>query len=182
MEDDVFFQNEDTLLTLDHQYIDDDLLSNNYGENTSGEKNTWHWNRINIQYPPPYYNGMMCAVRFSKTMMNCLHNYAKEHKTLFFLEALFPTIAIKNHLKYSNPSEFKNIHYKYDFKEEEIDTKNLFHPVKDLSRQIYFRKIKEINIVEPNRPINDRQEEGVKVGGPNVAIVATKKNWNLMFN
>ena len=38
IEDDVFFYNEDTLLRIYSQYINSDLLSNNYGENTNGEK------------------------------------------------------------------------------------------------------------------------------------------------
>jgi hypothetical protein len=138
MEDDVFFYNEDTILNIDNQYIDDDLLSNIYGENTTGKKDYWHWYRINIQYAPPYYNGMMCAVRFSNNMMKCVNNYANENNTLFFLEALFPTIAIKNNLKYSIPCEF-NIHWKYEFQKENINTTSLYHPVKYLDNHIYFR-------------------------------------------
>jgi hypothetical protein len=139
MEDDVFFHNEDTIVQIDNQYIDDDLLSNTYGENTDGNKNTWHWCRITIQYTPPYYNGMMCCVRFSKTMMNCIYDYASTHNTLFFLEALFPTIAIKNNLKYNTPSEFKNIYYRRNFKKPDINPNYLYHPVKDLNNHIDFR-------------------------------------------
>ena len=75
-------------------------MSNKFGENTS--KIDWHWYCIEIEYPLPYYNGMMCIVRFSNSMMNCINDYAKKHNTLFFLEALFPTIAIKNNLKINN--------------------------------------------------------------------------------
>jgi hypothetical protein len=46
----------------------------------NGDKNTWVWRRINIQYSPPYYKGMMCAARFSAKMMNCINNYANENK------------------------------------------------------------------------------------------------------
>jgi len=145
IEDDVFFNDEDTLLRIDSEYINSDLLSNNYNENTNGEKNTWHWHRINIQYPPPYYSGMMCAVRFSNSMMKCMNDYAKNNNTLFFLEALFPTIAIKNNLKYNNPIQMNNIIYRYDYKEENIDKNNLFHPVKDLTKHIYYRKLNETN-------------------------------------
>jgi len=142
IEDDVFFNNEDTLLRIDSQYIDSDLLSNKYDENTNGEKNIWHWHKINIQYPPPYYNGMMCAVRISKKMMHCINDYVKEYNTLFFLEALFPTISIKNNLKNNNPDEFNNIYYRHDFNVENIDNNNLFHPVKDLTKHIYFREVR----------------------------------------
>jgi hypothetical protein len=140
VEDDVFFYNEDTIIQIDSKYINDDLLSNCYLENTNGETHYWHWNKINIQYPPPYYNGMMCVVRVSKKMIDCINDYAYKNKTLFFLEALFPTISIKNNLKYSSPSEFYNIHFRYDFKINDIDTNNLYHPVKDLNDHISFRQ------------------------------------------
>jgi hypothetical protein len=139
MEDDVFFNSEDTVKRIDNQYIDDDLLSNSYTENKNGDKKTWLWNKINIQYTPPYYNGMMCAVRFSKKMMQCINNYACKNKTLCFLEALFPTIAIKNNLKYNNPSEFNSIYYRKEFGKQDININNLYHPVKDVNKHICFR-------------------------------------------
>jgi len=144
LEDDVFFDNEDTLLQIDNQYINDDLLSNSYEINTDGNKNTWHWAGINIHYSPPYYSGMMCAVRFSYRMMECINNYAKEQNELFFLEALFPTLAIKNELKHNSPDEMNTIYYRFEFNEEDINEKKLYHPVKDVNKHIYFRKLKEI--------------------------------------
>jgi hypothetical protein len=139
LEDDVFFNNEDTLLQIDSQYINDDLLSNNYEINVDGNKNTWHWAGITINYSPPYYNGMMCAVRFSNRMMKSINNYAKNQNELFFLEALFPTVAIKNELKCNTPNEMKNISYRNYFDDEDISEENLYHPVKDLDKHIYFR-------------------------------------------
>jgi hypothetical protein len=147
IEDDVFFNNEDTLLQIDNRFIDSDLLSNTFEENSNGNNNTWLWNRITIQYSPPYSAGMMCAVRFSNRMMKCINNYAKEHNTLFFIEALFPTIAIKNKLKCNNPNEMSNIYYRRDFKEENIDKNNLYHPVKNVEKHIHFRNLKEKNDV-----------------------------------
>jgi hypothetical protein len=139
MEDDVFFYNENTIVNIDNQYLDHDLLSNTYYENSDGNKKTWLWEKINIQYEPPYYHGMMCSVRFSKSMMKYINDYAKKNNTLFFLEALFPTIAIKNNLKYNNPNEFNNIYYRHNFKKKNIDKDNLYHPVKKLNNHIYFR-------------------------------------------
>jgi hypothetical protein len=141
MEDDVFFYNENTIIQIDNQYINDDLLSNGYGENINGNKNFWHWNIINIKYPPPYYNSMVCIVRFSKKMLNCINDYASKNKTLFFLEALFPTISIKNNLKFNNPIEFSNICYRRQIKKENININYLYHPVKDLDNHIFFRKM-----------------------------------------
>ena len=148
IEDDVFFNNEDTLVHIDNQFTDSDLLSNTVNENGSGNNNTWLWNKIKIQYSPPYYSGMMCAVRFSNRMMKCINNYAKAHNTLFFLEALFPTIAIKNKLKYNTPNEMTNIIYRHNFKEENIDKNNLYHPVKNVNKHIHFRKLKEKSAFE----------------------------------
>jgi hypothetical protein len=140
MEDDVLFYNEDTIVRIDSLFIDHDLLSNTYNENSNGNKNIWLWRRINIQYSPPYYHGMMCVVRFSRKMMDCINDYAYKNNTLFFLEALFPTIAIKNNLKYSNPIEFNKIYYRHDFKREKINVNIFYHPVKDLNYHISFRK------------------------------------------
>jgi hypothetical protein len=145
IEDDIFFYNEKTLLKIDNKYVDDDLLSNRYFENENGSKHSWHWDNIHIEYQPPYYCGMMCAVRFSKKMMNSIHNYATKHKTLFYLEALFPTIAIKNNLKYSIPNEFKKIYFKYEFDKEDINEFNLYHPIKNMDDHISFRDFLDKN-------------------------------------
>jgi hypothetical protein len=117
-------------------------VSKVFDENKDGNKNYWHWYRINIQqYPPPYYCTMVCAVRFSKKMMQSINDYAKKHKTLFFLEALFPTIAVKNNLKYNNPIEFKNINYIRMFENKDINKNDLYHPVKNLNDHISFRQL-----------------------------------------
>jgi len=145
IEDDVFFYNENTIIQIDEQYINDDLLSNDYRINSDGNKNIWLWNRINIQYSPPWYEGLMCVARFSNNMLKCILEYAKKYKTLFFLEALFPTTAIKNNLKYSTPIEFTHIYpgpiYGPGFKEKDINKTNLYHPVKDLNQHINFRQL-----------------------------------------
>lgn len=140
MEDDVLFYDESTLEKLDKKYIDDDLLSNVYDVNKDGSKNYWHWHRLKIEYQPPYYSAMVCAVRFSKKMMSCINDYISRYKTMFFIEAFFPTIAIKNNLKYSTPDEFNKIHYRYNFRGSEINKNDLYHPVKIMENHISFRK------------------------------------------
>ena len=118
IEDDVYFYDENTIINIDDQYTKSDLLSNRCNINIKGDKNYWHWKQINIKYPPPYYYGMMCAVRLSNNMMKCINDYAKLHKTLFFLEALFPTIAIKNNLRCAIIEELSEIHYRCDFEKK----------------------------------------------------------------
>ena len=136
MEDDVFFYNENSIVHIDKKYTSD-LLSNSYDEN-NGTK-SWHWHRITINCSPPYYNGMMCIVRMSTRMMQCIHDYAYKNKTLFFLEALFPTLAIKHNLLYDTPDEFKTVHYRHEFQKEHINKHNLYHPVKNVNDHVYFR-------------------------------------------
>ena len=94
---------------------------------------------ININFQPPYYRGMMCCVRISHQLLNNIKNYANEHMTLFFLEALFPTICIKYNLQCDTPYEFKNIVCKKDYIDIDIDENNLYHPIKDITKHIYYR-------------------------------------------
>lgn len=138
-EEDVFLYNEKTLLDIDSKYIDGDLLSNKYGENLLGRNTDWVWHMINIKFPPPYYCAMVCGVRMSKPMLSAIKEYATTHKTLFFLEALFPSICKRHGLKYDTPDELHTVTHRNVFKDTDINTNNLFHPMKDLNKHIYFR-------------------------------------------
>jgi len=139
IEDDVFFYNENTLQSIDAKYPNGDLLSNSIETNTAGKKDFWHWRQIIIKFPPPYYWGMMCAVRISDTLLATIKAYAYQHKTLFFLEALFPTLCKTANLVDVCPEEFKNIVYSEKYKLAQIDTINLYHPVKDIAGHNIFR-------------------------------------------
>jgi hypothetical protein len=105
----------------------------------NGDRKDWHWGITDIKFDYPHYGGMMCCVRFSRNMFKCIDTYAKKHNTLFFLEPMFPTIAIRNNLKYNTPKEFDTIYFQHDFKKEDIDMKGLYHPVKDMNKHVEFR-------------------------------------------
>lgn len=156
IEDDVFFYNEDTIVEIDKQYPDEDLLTNEveneyidgkqeYIESVLDEKlnrkqHPWHWDRINILIPPPYYACMACAIRCTPNMLKHVNDYAKEYKQLFFLEALFSTIAIRNNLKYKTPTEFNTIKYQASYIKEHIDNIHIYHPVKHMIDHDEFRE------------------------------------------
>jgi hypothetical protein len=140
-EDDVFFYNEESLLHIDLKYDNYDLLSNSYTENVNGNKNDWMWNSIDIRLQPPYYSAMVCCVRISSNLLSKVKNYANEYHTLFFLEALFPTICKVNNMKYDTPTEFKNIVYTKNYADRDIDKNNLFHPVKNMTKHNYYRNM-----------------------------------------
>ena len=120
-EDDVFFYDEETLLRIDSKYDNSDLLSNSCGENVNGDKDFWHWHRIDIEFPPPYYCAMVCGIRISSELLSEIRNYANNHLTLFFLEALFPTICKVNNMKYDTPTEFKNIIWNKNYEDTYIN-------------------------------------------------------------
>jgi hypothetical protein len=137
MEDDVYFYNESTLMNLDNHYHQDLLCNCSFQE---ANRKEWLWNRISIHMEPPYYCGMMCIVRMSKYMIQSIKVYATKYHTLFFLEALFPTLAVKYHLTYLNPTEFNTVTYR------DVHTTfnhtHLYHPVKNLELHIKERKSK----------------------------------------
>ena len=141
LEDDIFFYDESSLKTIDIKYEKEDLLCNcQYNE--EGEKNTWIWNLIKINYRLPYYCGMMCICRFTPKMLENINIYAKKNKTLFFLEALFPTIAKKNNvITIKSPEEFKSVTHRDVWNINDFNKNNLYHPVKDLNMHVDARKI-----------------------------------------
>jgi len=140
IEDDVFFYAEQTLARLDNNYATEDLLANRYYTNPDGNKQTWNWAHVTLSFAPPYYRGMMCAVRFSKKMMGCIKQYARDNGTLTFLEALFPTVAIKRHLNYATPIEMADIHYRYNFVKKAMDANSLYHPIKNMYTHVWLRQ------------------------------------------
>ena len=147
IEDDVFLYDENTLLNIDTKYNDSDLLTSIYKENSTGHKNDWHWEKINIKLSPPYYYAMVCATRISKTLLSKIKDYATEYKTLFFLEALFPTLCKSNNLQYDIPDELHTIIYRKIYTIEDINKINLYHPVKDKTKhKLYRNKLDEKHI------------------------------------
>jgi hypothetical protein len=82
---------------------------------------------------------MVCCVRFSAALLTKIKQYANTHQTLFFLEALFPTMCKKYQLQYDTPEQFKNIYYRNDFLDRDIDEYQLYHPIKDIDNHKYHR-------------------------------------------
>jgi hypothetical protein len=130
-EDDVFFYNEHALKNIDAKFPDSDLLTAPCQVSTGASKDWWWWPRVTLAYEPPYYNAMVCAARVSKQLLFKLNEYASENNTLFFLEALFPTVAIKNNLKYDTPKQMAQIFFRHQWCVYMLSKKNIFHPLKN---------------------------------------------------
>lgn len=139
LEDDIFLYDEESLLSIDSKYDNSDLLSSSYSENINGYKNYWHWGVIDINFRPPYYSAMVCGVRISSNLLSKIRNYANEHNTLFFLEALFPSICKTNNMKYDTPEELRTVVWRENYVDNDIDKHNLYHPVKDIIKHEYYR-------------------------------------------
>ena len=124
------------MLEIDKVYPNSDLLTNDCADYKTG---TWNWSYIKINFPQPWYSAMVCATRLSKTLINLIKGYAEEHKTLFFLEALFPTLCKRNNLIYDLPKELKPVLYNKPIQESDLDKHRIFHPVKKIRDHAKFR-------------------------------------------
>lgn len=138
-EDDVYFNSENTILQIDSKYKEEDILCNSSYE--KGKLQEWLWKYIDIHFSPPYYCGMMCALRLSKKYLSCVCDYVNKNKTLFFLEAFFPTIAKHYKLKIiESPIEFINVTHRNSFSDcKNLNINNLYHPIKDLELHSFYR-------------------------------------------
>lgn len=145
IEDDVFFLNEKVLTNLDEKYENEDLLANcDFQTQTTNniKENPWLWCLIDIKIAKPHYSGMMCITRMSRRLLQGIRLYATKYKTLFFLEALFPTITSHLSLTHFNPDELTTVTYRQEFNEETDVSKlktDIFHPVKDINKHEELR-------------------------------------------
>ena len=140
VEEDVFFHSEQTLLDIDAAYTTADLLTNRYSVNTKGNRAGWHWPKVTIHgIPPPFYSCMCCAARLSSRLIGKMKEYADTHKTLFFLEAMFPTLCQHNKFEYKTPEAFANIVWRKNYSLSDLNKTQLFHPIKNLEMQRLFR-------------------------------------------
>ena len=141
IEDDVFLNDESTLLNIDSQYYDIDLLTSTVTENIQGKKDDWHWSWIDIKLPTPHYNAMCCASRMSNSVLSKIKEYANKHKTLYFHEALSPTLCHFYKYSHKSPKELVNIIWRRTYEDKDIDKNNLYHPVKDITKHTYYREM-----------------------------------------
>jgi len=141
LEDDVYFHSEKTILNADEKYKEEDILCRSYYECNDRNSENWLWKKIYIKFDPPYYASMMCATRLSKRYLEVVTKYVNKYKSLFFLEAFFPTIAKRYKIKtIDNPVELSNITYDTPITSYESFNKDfLYHPAKDLKAHSTYR-------------------------------------------
>jgi hypothetical protein len=139
-EDDVFFYSENTISNIDSQFIHEDLLCKDKNPEPKEGEWCWFWPAIKIYFDGPYFHSPICAIRLSKNYLEKLNDYVKINKKLAFIEALIPSIASNCKLNVSLVNEFKKIHWRKDWELSEMNSNDIFHPVKNMEQQKDFRQ------------------------------------------
>jgi hypothetical protein len=155
-EEDVFIQSIETLAYLDKRYSHYDLVTpNNFKKSYNGLD--WHWKHIVDKIEPPYYYSMVSAMGLSKNMLECIKAYVDKHKSLFYIEAMFNTLAMHNGLDVIDPLELKSIVWMGEWGLDEFLQlpNNLFHPIKSINEHQILRdaivQFRNQNYIPTNR-------------------------------
>ena len=143
LEEDVFIPHKNTLSYIDNLYETEDLLTSEHIIKKSNDDNSpyWqHWWRNEKKIVFPWAHSMICAVRVSNTLMNCILEFVNNNQYLLFDELLFNTIALHNNLCVGTPIELSNIVFSFvDIIPDNINEHYLYHPIKNLKKQEELR-------------------------------------------
>ena len=140
IEEDVFIPSIYTIQNLNNKYIYGDLLVKS-NDIIYKKCSDWHWSHINsqIKLNLPYSSSLICAIRCSKKLLQCINDYVGKYNNLFMDEALFNTIALHNNLNIVTPKELCTILWRGKLSKCEINENNLYHPVKSMIMQHDYR-------------------------------------------
>lgn len=139
IEEDVLVPSLKTVPYIDSKYGIEDLLVASHI--SYEDEPLWlHWKQA-INLTKPHYKSMVCAIRVSKRLLECIKEYANKNKTLYFIELLFNTLAAQNGLTIKKIPELSTITHKDKFEKSEIIDTNLYHPFKDLNVQETIHKM-----------------------------------------
>jgi hypothetical protein len=139
LEDDVVVHGENTFRNVDNKYPFSDLLCRDKTPEPKPDEWQWFWPAIQINFEGPYFHSMICACRMSKKFLFCLNEYVRANNTMFFIEAMFPSVSHKNNLLCDMPEEFKNIVWRREWQQEDFNQSDFFHPVKNFEAHKTFR-------------------------------------------
>jgi hypothetical protein len=161
IEEDVFIPTIDTIINIDNKYKEGDLLCKTNKLMNEKTNDWYHWksiyNKINISLP--YARSLICAIRCSKKMVQCIEQYADKYKTLFIDEAFFNTLVYHNNLKVVCPIELCSIKYRCNWKINDINPNFLYHPIKDINIHYKFRNQKMNENIIPKCVKNNNENK-----------------------
>ena len=139
LEDDVFIYGEETIQNIDDKYINIDILCRDKIPEPKPDEWQWFWPSITVNFEKPYFQSPICCVRMSKKLLLLINEYIQIHRKMFFIEALFPTIAHKNNLTYEMPIEFQKLVWRHDWKQNDLNKRDFVHPIKNYEAHKEFR-------------------------------------------
>jgi hypothetical protein len=159
LEDDVFMSDALVLETLTEKYSIYDLVVGNNNKKED-EIMDWHWKHIFGKTEAPYYHSMVCACGMSRKMLDTINNYVNEKNTLFYIEAMFNTLAMNNDLIVAEVFELKSIVWlgNWGLDEFVLLPTNLFHPVKEPDNHNLLRDVVRGMINRGYKPKNNLPE------------------------
>lgn len=112
VEDDVLFEGFQSFQTIDKRFGDKlDLLTRAHRIRTDREPEAvdWHWPVVIDKIGSPWTASMICVIRLSKRMLQCLRQYAHSNKRLFLDESIFGTLCMHNRLAIGIVPEFEPV-------------------------------------------------------------------------
>jgi hypothetical protein len=137
IEDDVYFKDSNNIKRLDDKYSENiDFLVREHKIKYSKEPLDWHWPHIVGKIELPWASSMICIVRLSKKMLDCIREYALKNRQLFLDEALFNTIAEHNKLNIETPPEFEFVTYIKDYVPKIKRDDYFYHPMKEFWKDL----------------------------------------------
>jgi hypothetical protein len=171
IEDDVFVPLAETIFKIDQKYGNADIISKHNRVNELGLPTGWFWWTCVPRklLPPPWAGSLVCAVRLSRRLLKVLDLFiqantdklrlaniamkfanflrrSKAPRKIFFIEYIFHTLALHNHLSVVAAKELCGIEgpalpeYNKQWDVSEMDVETLYHPVKDINLHGFYRK------------------------------------------
>lgn len=139
-EDDCFIPSVESLINLDTNYSNYDLVVPNNRFN-DGQQVDWHWRSIYPIYSGPYYYSMVCGCGMSRKVLDEIKAYKDENGFLFYIEVMFNSLAMRKGLSVHTPLELKSIVWQgvWGLDEFLLLPNNIFHPKKDISGHSLLR-------------------------------------------
>ena len=168
IEEDVFIPRHDLLKQIDDEFKDSDLLIRDI-QTIETHPHWPHWNGpMGDEFDIIHSNGtwlsgekisnkdlkrsMIAAVRVSKKFVECMDMHLHDHNRigLFMDEICIPTLAYLYNLKIDCPKELgyilwrdgkqkDNEYIKFPYSKDKVNENMMYHPIKDLKRQITLR-------------------------------------------
>jgi len=168
IEEDVFIPRHDLLKQIDDEFKDSDLLIRDI-QTIETHPHWPHWNGpMGDEFDIIHSNGtwlsgekisnkdlkrsMIAAVRVSKKFVECMDMHLHDHNRigLFMDEICIPTLAHLYNLEIDCPKELgyilwrdgkqkDNEYIKFPYSKDKVNENMMYHPIKDLKRQIKLR-------------------------------------------